>query len=128
MDKVTLIKKIHNRVIELGEAEPDFVYTKQDFFGRGNTRCHYLSADGRGNGRGCIVGQAMQDVVPADEYSLTEIDTDAGEYITHTLSPSQEEYNEVESIIDDLITIQDRQDLGKSWGIATHGFEKVDID
>lgn len=128
MDKVTLIDKIYNRVIELGESEPDFVYGKQDEYDRTNRACHYLSADGNGNGRGCIVGQAMQDVVPTDEFNLIEMDKDAEEYIIHVLSLDQEEYDEARNIIVDLLMIQSRQDLGESWGTAIRGYKKVKID
>lgn len=109
-----------DKVIEIGNRFPDFVYTDQ-----GDTHtCSYLHAGFRDPdeentldfvpGQGCIVGQALRALgVTVDD--LKEFDNggySAGGVLGRLIG------FDADDIIKALNEIQNLQDLGKSWGEA----------
>lgn len=113
------IKDIYERVIELGEEDPDFIYTKQEHYGH---ECFYLGADEKENGRPCIVGQAMIDL-GADEDRMRSFDNDyASLYVRQYLGINYLDLSDQESTyLNILNSIQSNQDNGDSWGSAVSG-------
>lgn len=122
MSKYTFTAKdVLNKVIEIGNRFPDFVYTDQ-----GDTHtCSYLHAGFRDPdeentldfvpGQGCIVGQALRALgVTVDD--LKEFDN--GGYTAGHVVGSLNGFIANDDISQALNEIQSRQDLGKSWGEA----------
>ena len=122
MSKITP-KDVLAEVIKVGEAEPDFVYTEQPDVNYDGT-CHYLYGNDEGEGRGCIVGQALlnlgipkeriesfredyADVFLPNVLGLTEPDAGSSEYVT----------------LRNLTYIQYAQDDGTPWGEAVKAYE-----
>lgn len=122
MKKYTFTSKdVLDKVIEIGNRFPDFVYTDQ---GDSHT-CSYIHAGFRDPdeenpldfvpGRGCIVGQALLDLgVTVDD--LEELDN--GVYSAAGVLGRLIGFGADDDIIEALNEIQNRQDLGKSWGEA----------
>lgn len=122
MSKYTFTSKdVLDKVIEIGNRFPDFVYTDQ-----GDTHtCSYIHAGFRDPdednplnfvpGQGCIVGQALRALgVTVDD--LEEFDNggcSAGGALGRLIGFGAG-YDNIKA----LNEIQNRQDLGKSWGEA----------
>lgn len=117
MSKITY-EDVLTEVIKVGEAEPDFVYTDQPDVNYGGA-CHYLYGNAEGEGRGCIVGQALLNLgIPKERIESFREDY-ADVFLPNVLgidSPGEgsEEYTTLKTITH----IQFAQDDGKPWGEA----------
>ncbi len=117
MSKVTY-EDVLAEVIKVGEAEPDFVYTDQPGVDYDGT-CHYLYGNGDGDGRGCIVGQALLNLGITEERIKSFREDYADTFLPNVLgidSPGEgsEEYTALKTIMH----IQFAQDNGEPWGEA----------
>lgn len=111
------IKDIYDRVIELGQEDPDFIYTDQVHY---ENDCFYLGADEEENGRPCIVGQAMIDLGADKDRMRTFNNNPADLYIKDYLSIDDVDLSFQDySYLARLKRIQKNQDAGFSWGLAT---------
>lgn len=107
-------------VRHLAEKEPDFVYTEQDCFDQDYGACYYTSADGQGNGRGCIVGQALGRLGVSPE-TLRFIDGSGDSPVELALPPLLPSEPGDSRGLAWLSEVQNAQDLGVPWGTAVKG-------
>lgn len=103
-----------DKVKEIGNRFPDFIYTNQEAYENGT--CLYLGAskddDGNYIGQGCIVGQALRSLgVPTSDIEEWEgLEADGLMKKLGIPDPTASSYT--------LLDIQERQDDGMSWGDA----------
>lgn len=110
------IKDIYDRVIELGQEDPDFIYTKQEHY---EHECFYLGADEKENGRPCIVGQAMIDLGADKDRMRSFSNNFASLYVGQYLGISYFDLSDQESTyLNILDSIQINQDSNIPWGLA----------
>ena len=117
MSKVTY-EDVLAEVIKVGEAEPDFVYTDQPGVDYDGT-CHYLYGNGDGDGRGCIVGQALLNLGITEERIKSFREDYAEEFLPNVLGLTvPDEDSPGLKALETLTNIQFAQDDGKPWGEA----------
>lgn len=122
MSKITY-EDVLAEVIKLGEAEPDFVYTDQpgaDFDGT----CHYLYGNAEGEGRGCIVGQALLNLGVSKERIESFREDYVDLFLPNVLGLAFPDRDSPGlKAIQTLTNIQYAQDDGKPWGEAVKAGE-----
>lgn len=117
MSKVTY-EDVLAEVIKIGEAEPDFVYTDQPGVDYDGT-CHYLYGNTEGEGRGCIVGQALLNLGVSKERIESFRNEYADEFLPNVLGLSNPDKDSPGlKALETLTNIQCAQDDGKPWGEA----------
>lgn len=111
------VEDVEREVRNLAMREPDFIYTAQDV---SSSACGYVGkVIGSAEGRGCIIGQALQNLGVSKETLLdfekktSDLRVDSGVY---TLLP----YLKIGGYGDHswLVKVQSHQDFGRPWGLA----------
>ena len=117
MSKVTY-EDVLAEVIKVGEAEPDFVYTEQPDADYDGT-CHYLYGNDEGEGRGCIVGQALLNLGISKERIESFREDYADVFLPNVLAlATPDAYSSGYEALKTLTYIQYAQDSGEPWGEA----------
>jgi len=98
---------LKQEVIKLGTENPDFVYNTS-----GVGRCYYNRGSDTGPGcKGCIFGQALQNMGWDDKYELF-IEMNLVRLFTNLISDNIITYDS------HFLVVQQLQDEGHSWGEA----------
>lgn len=110
------VQDVVREVRRIAEEEPDFVYTIQPENATSGS-CYYASADGQGNGRGCIVGQALGRLGVSME-ALGDLDKGEEASVIRVLPDILPVYASDEGALNWLSDVQHQQDIGYQWGAA----------
>jgi len=122
MSKITP-KDVLVEVVKIGKTEPDFVYTNQPGVEYGGS-CHYLSGNDEGEGRGCIVGQALLNLGISKERIESFREDYADVFLPNVLGINPPgEVSEEYTTLKTITHIQYAQDNGKPWGEAVKADE-----
>lgn len=111
------VKDVVREVRRLAEEKPDFVYTEQEGCDNNLGACYYASADGQGNGAGCIVGQALGRL-GVSQKALEDLDGVEGAAVFTVLPTIIPVAPDDGGMLNWLSDVQTGQDIGYQWGTA----------
>ena len=111
---------VWNRMVELADNEPDFVYTDQEGQPLGDVQCGYLGMEMYSTeGRGCIVGQALASL-GVTEKELLEFEGFEAYSVIEGLHIGEAD----DPVVQKITQAQSYQDLGITWSVAIERSEK----
>ena len=109
------LEEILDKIIELGKANPDFIYKDQpEYDGK---QCYYIGANAKGEGEPCIVGKALMELGISKEKLSSINNEEAVEYLPALLGIDMAPPSDFH-ILETIQIIQERQDDDVPWGKA----------
>lgn len=111
------VEDVEREVRNIAMREPDFIYTAQD---ADSGSCGYVGkVFGSAEGRGCIIGQALQNLRVSKETlldfeinsSASHIDSGVYNLLPYLKIGGYDDYSW-------LVEVQKYQDFGRPWGLA----------